>query len=1343
MLNASRLQFLRAAWCLFVLLQTVVLDAQHRSPHDRSSATPDETTSGAASDREDVPAEEEELSAEQQLVRRIDRGRSLYRAQRCDACHAPLVDYDPLAAPALDQLSGIINRDWLIQWLSSSSSSDAPSRSHRPLMAISPVQATNLADFLLDRSDASAPRPSNEPPETAAPEETLAAGESLFVTLGCLACHRWKELGVSDEFSGGDLTRIAQKRPSAFFQTWLQTPDRLNRDHRMPIFDLTDDERSQLAAFLASQGKEVPVVGSTPVRESDEASSREAGRRWFERFQCGACHRGPDGVLAHRPLESRRPLSSQSRWQDGCLSTEKHQENSPQFEISDEDCLALRAYVEARQREDKRLEQLPQPLMLRERNCLACHARGDSPGFERQLPAILQSHPRFAEAADSLQPPTLETVGAKWLPRELEAIIKYPSKHRRRPWLNVRMPEYRWRDGQLRELAGSLRQADRSFLDQQPESVTESRHSGAERLLAGARLVTSDGFGCVSCHPIGSVQPSQPEPGKRGPNLSGIGQRLDPHWFSSFVRDPVQVSRRMEMPSIRVPVQGVLDADLNEQLAALWYVLSDAQFEPPQPNPVRVLRQVEEVRTGSSPASTSVRAMVLTDLVRRKRQAWIKPIVVGFHHRHHLLYDFEGARLESWYLGDIAYQRTEGKRWFWELGGQTVWENDSDAAPELMVYRSGVAYKPVRRGQFLTEPDRVLHTPEGGVEVRYRLLFEPDTPGAAESDRTAERVLLPVVQRWTPHATEGSQGFVRILEVERVPADCELRWRVVDERAWETANDEKVRVLADRSLAKVELLSSSQDGPHWDRSGALVWLARAERRGCRCELRYTTPLKADRYVSPSVTSEERQVIRVEGVPGFEGHRLPLPADEMPTALAWRTRSGQPSRLFVTSLKGRVISAIDSDADRLEDQQTVYSDELATPYGIVASSGHVDVITKTSLLRLFDRDDDERVDLVETLASGWGHTDDYHDWAVGLPIDSSGRYYVGLPCQQDHRSAEAAYLRGRILQLVPREPTWDNPHRFALKDYARGQRFPMGLALNRAGQLFATDNQGNYNPFNELNHIVERRHYGFINQLERDRGEDTADVTPPSIAIPHPWTRSVNGICFLESPAGSQVANDRPFGPFTGHLVGCEYDTRRLVRMTVEEVNGELQGAVYPMSRESVWYEEGPKDEVNTGEGLRASLLGPICCAVSPDGAIYVGGLRDSGWGGANNIGEIVRLDFRLDCLPAGIAQVTARKGVLAVTFTQPVDVQLATQTDRYSIESFYRIATPAYGGEDQGRRVERVREASLSADARTVHLRLESLEAGRVYELRLQSLVESGRDFFPAEAFYTMRSVPK
>ncbi len=111
---------------------------------------------------------------------------------------------------------------------------------------------------------------------------------------------------------------------------------------------------------------------------------------------------------------------------------------------------------------------------------------------------------------------------------------------------------------------------------------------------------------------------------------------------------------------------------------------------------------------------------------------------------------------------------------------------------------------------------------------------------------------------------------------------------------------------------------------------------------------------------------------------------------------------------------------------------------------------MDVIHKHALLRLHDTDRDGRADRIETLASGWGVTDDYHDWAVGLEHDAAGNYYVALPCQQDDRTAAAAHLRGKALKLVPRKPTADDPRPFAMEEICGGLRFPMGLALGATG-----------------------------------------------------------------------------------------------------------------------------------------------------------------------------------------------------------------------------------------------------------------------------------------------------
>jgi hypothetical protein len=343
--------------------------------------------------------------------------------------------------------------------------------------------------------------------------------------------------------------------------------------------------------------------------------------------------------------------------------------------------------------------------------------------------------------------------------------------------------------------------------------------------------------------------------------------------------------------------------------------------------------------------------------------------------------------------------------------------------------------------------------------------------------------------------------------------------------------------------------------------------------------------------------------------------------------------------------------------------------------------------------------------------------------VGLPRDPAGNYYVSFPCQQDERSEAAATLRGSVVKLVPRGPTCDDPRRFAIEPLAGGLRFPQGIALSRAGELFVTDNQGNYTPFNELNHIVAGARYGFINRLESQRGLNPP-FRPAAVEIPHPWTRSVNGICFLEAPSDLPADSSvQWFGPLTGHLVGCEYDTRRLVRMSLERVQGEFQGAVYPLSIE-------PAPGAETFEG-------PLVCQVAPHGDLYVGNLRDSGWGAGSNTGSLVRLRRRGELAP-GIAEVRVQRNGFAIHFTQPVDPVRASDPANYTISSYRRIPTPNYGAPDQDNRVERLKLVRISEDGRRATLEVDELREGFVYEFHVRDLAGGGV-FFPGEAYYTLR----
>ncbi len=128
-------------------------------------------------------------------------------------------------------------------------------------------------------------------------------GERLFLTLGCLACHTWRDPGASGWLGGGDLTQIADKRPPGFFAAWLTDPARLNRDHRMPVYSLSNEERTSLALFLAGQGangRREPAGKArtsrlTPTVRPPSIKNAE-GRKLVEQFRCLACHRLPDAA---------------------------------------------------------------------------------------------------------------------------------------------------------------------------------------------------------------------------------------------------------------------------------------------------------------------------------------------------------------------------------------------------------------------------------------------------------------------------------------------------------------------------------------------------------------------------------------------------------------------------------------------------------------------------------------------------------------------------------------------------------------------------------------------------------------------------------------------------------------------------------------------------------------------------------------------------------------------------------------------------------------------------------------------------------------------------------------
>ena len=226
------------------------------------------------------------------------------------------------------------------------------------------------------------------------------------------------------------------------------------------------------------------------------------------------------------------------------------------------------------------------------------------------------------------------------------------------------------------------------------------------------------------------------------------------------------------------------------------------------------------------------------------------------------------------------------------------------------------------------------------------------------------------------------------------------------------------------------------------------------------------------------------------VPGFAARELPVQLKAINNV---RYRSD--GKLVALGYDGKIYLLSDTDGDGLEDKADVFYDPgrqilslniALTPPGYKHGDG-VFIARKGSLVLVVDSDGDDKSDKEIVVAKDWetpkrfpGGASD----AIGVAVDAEGNIFFGLGAANSQNgylleNGKAGYNltgeRGTIMRIPP-----DFSRREIV---ATGVRASVGLAFNAAGDLFATDQEGatwmpNGNPFDELIHIEQARHYGF-------------------------------------------------------------------------------------------------------------------------------------------------------------------------------------------------------------------------------------------------------------------------
>jgi glucose/arabinose dehydrogenase len=418
----------------------------------------------------------------------------------------------------------------------------------------------------------------------------------------------------------------------------------------------------------------------------------------------------------------------------------------------------------------------------------------------------------------------------------------------------------------------------------------------------------------------------------------------------------------------------------------------------------------------------------------------------------------------------------------------------------------------------------------------------------------------------------------------------------------------------------------------------------------------------------------------------------------------------------------------------------FASALHEPLGLAYRDGAFYTAQRSELTRIRDTDGDNVADEYLAFAKGWGTTGNYHEYAYGPAIDAKGDLWITLnigmgfgKAQQDRLITEPtlgvaqARWRGWGMKVTPEGE---------LIPVCAGMRSPSGLGANREGDMFYTDQQGNWVATNSLHHMRSGAFFHHPESLAsmNEPGSPIGKITtvpngiplpealkrmpqlkPPAVWFPYKKVGQSSTDIMLDDSGGK-------FGPFDGQLFVGEFTLSSVSRVFLEKVGGEYQGACFPFR-----------------EGFASAV---IRLAQGPDGGMFAG-LSNRGWSSLGSSSYGLQRLVWTGKTPFEIKEMRARSDGFELIFTKPVDSKTASDPASYLISSHTYTYHETYGSDEILKRDLKIRKASLSADGLTVQLIVDGLREYFVHELLASGIrSRSGEPLLHPDAYYTLNRIP-
>jgi glucose/arabinose dehydrogenase len=411
-----------------------------------------------------------------------------------------------------------------------------------------------------------------------------------------------------------------------------------------------------------------------------------------------------------------------------------------------------------------------------------------------------------------------------------------------------------------------------------------------------------------------------------------------------------------------------------------------------------------------------------------------------------------------------------------------------------------------------------------------------------------------------------------------------------------------------------------------------------------------------------------------------------------------------------------VTNVQGDVDLEDVTYTEVANGLQEPQGVAVVDGETYISSKVGLEKLVDADGDGFFEGRQRIAT-WPNGNNFHEFAFGLPY-KDGHFYVALSVALE-RSGNSTVPqpgpdRGTVLKI--------NKDTSEIEYIAGGLRTPNGINFDADGNLLITDNQGGWVPANKL---VQIKQGAFYNHYTTYRDPETGEMIPGRFDD-QPVTQPVVWMPQNEIANSPSTPVTMTEGPFAGQLAIGDVTYGGLQRVFTEEVDGQLQGALYRMT-----------------QGLEAGVNELL---VGPDGALYIGGIGyDGNW---NQPGKL-RYGFQKlsanDTVTMDILKTEITEDGFDLTYTKPLsDETVEGLASAYQVRQWRYNPTSQYGGPKIGEESLAVSAATVSEDRKTVSLDVEGVKPGYVVHIRSPRpfTAADGEELWSTEVWYTANAVP-